>query len=494
MSLSPTSTPSRRPIRGIAVALLIGLVVGGAGVWLALRGRMESEARRLARVMVEREAGPRFPGAPGAGKSAETAAGGGGSSRAAGVPVIEVTDDLEATFRQLLAIKDPGVRQAALVAYLDRLPVEKWGGFLAAVRKLAERGEFEDQPGSFMAGLGLLESVFSHMMAREPENLLSLTLETRDGQEINDDGERDDETAMVAFRFWAGHDLPAAMAYFEKNFRSLPPDKQRNAAAGLAREFVKHDPAGAFAWIKGLPDENKSHVAHGAFQTLSHVDSEAALRFLVTEKDLPNRENFAEDMAKGWAATKPEEALAWAKGLPEDLTARAVKGAMDQLAEKDFSAALRETTSLTPTQQDFALRSLADNLNDDPARTSEMLRLVEAAPEGDGRAEAARQALRQWTTKDPEAASAWVAAQPDGPTRDAAIQGFGKSAVASKLAPEAGLEWTATLSNTEVRREWLRENVKSWSGYDAESARAWVESSARLSDVDREILLPLTRK
>jgi hypothetical protein len=301
--------------------------------------------------------------------------------------------------------------------------------------------------------------------------------------------------ANMAIRFWAGNDLPAAMAYFEKNLSSLPPEKQAEAAKGLAREFVKKDPAAAFAWIKGLPKESQAQVAHGAFQTLSHTDSEAALRFLVTEKDLPNRDEFAKQMAKGWAATKPEEALAWAKGLPEDLSPRAVQGAMEHLAEKDLDAALKEVAALTPVQQDGALKALALNVNDPTlSQVARILQLVEQSPEGPGRSVAATVSLHQWTRSDPEAASAWVAAQPDGPTRDAAIAGFGTAAVASKKDPEAGLEWTAAMSDQGRRKEVLGQNLKTWAEFDPEAARAWVQASPRLSDADREVLLPLTRK
>ena len=440
--------------------------------------------------------GPRVPALPGAGGSSAGAGRDGNSGGGwSGVPKIEVTDDLESACKSLLAIRDPGVRQAALVRFLSALPVERWGTFLVSMKRLGDRGEFEDQPGSFLAALGLMESTLTFMVQRNPKDLLSLVSEARDGQEMNDDAERDEGTATMALRFWAGHDFPAAMAYFEKELSGLPADKQREAAAGLGREFVKRDPSAAFAWIKGLPGEIQETVAHGAFQTLSHVDSAAALKFLVTEKELPNRPDFAEAMAKGWAATKPEEALAWAKGLPDDLSAKAVTGAMEHLVEKDFALAVREAGSLPPAQQDAALLALSDGLNDDdPARVEQVLKLVGEAAEGPGRAEAAKQALDDWTRQDPEAASAWLAAQPAGQTREAAIEGLAGAAVDAKKDPEAGLEWTAVLTDPSHRGQLLKANVAQWAKYDAAAARSWVQSSVRLTDADREVLLPLTRK
>jgi hypothetical protein len=167
---------------------------------------------------------------------------------------------------------------------------------------------------------------------------------------------------------------------------------------------------------------------------------------------------------------------------------------MGHLAAKDFDAAVRETGGLAPAQQDAALKALAGSLKGEPGHVAEVIRLVESGAEGEGRAAAALNAVLKWTGQDPEAASAWVAAQPDGLTRDAAIQGFGHTAVASKKDPEAGLEWTAAMSNAGERGNWLGQNIKAWSEYDPAAARAWVQSSSRLSDEDRERLLPLTRK
>lgn len=474
----------------------LGVVVGGASVWWGMRRGLDDEVERRIRVLATEAAGPRVPSPPGAGGLAGGAGRSGGAGGGwSGVPKIEVTDDLEAAFKSLLAIRDPGVRQAALAQFLHKLPVERWGTFLLSMKRLGDRGEFEDQPGSFLAALGMMESTLTFMVQRNPKDLLSLVSETRDGQELNDDAERDEGTASMVLRFWAGHDFPAAMEYFDKQLSGLPPDKQREAAAGLGREFVKRDPAAAFGWIKQLPGEIQANVAHGAFQTLSHVDSAAALKLLVTEKELPNRPEFAEAMAKGWAATKPEEALAWAKGLPEDLAPNAITGAMEHLAQKDFSLAVREAAELPPAQRDAALLALSNGLeDDDPARAESVLQLIGNAPEGPGRAEAAKGALENWTRRDPEAASAWLATQPDGPTREAAIEGLASGAVAAKSDPEAGMEWTAVLSDAGKRGQLLRANVVQWAQYDSEAARAWVQSSARLSAADREVLLPLTRK
>ncbi len=492
--MRPLSLFSRPVVRGVILGAVGGVVLGGGAMWWLMRRQVEGEARRLGLgMMAQGAAGPRVP-APLAGGGGRTGVGTSGvEAGAGGVPVVPVADDLEVSFKALLAVGDPSVRQLALQRFLEALPEDRWPEFFVAGREMGDRGEFDDYPGGGLAALGILETALAFMVQQSPEGLLDRVAGAPAGAEGKDPFGRDDQVVASALRFWAARDLPAALAYFERSLSPLPPEKQTEAAKGLARELVKQDPAAAFAWIRQLPEASRGSVAHGAFQTLSHIDSEAALRYLVSEKDLPNRDEFAEQMAKGWAATKPEEALAWARGLPDDLSPRAVVGAMEHLAQKDFAAALGQAVTLAPAQQDAALKVLADTRLD-PSQVSGLLPLIEQAPEGPGRAEAARRSLNTWAGADPEAASAWVAAQPAGPTRDAAIQGFGAAVVASRNDPEAGLEWTASVNDPGERRTWLGRNVKSWAAYDPDAARAWVQSSPRLNDADREVLLPLTRK
>ena len=420
----------------------------------------------------------------------------GGPITGGSVPVIEVAEDLGVSVNALMAIGDPVVRRAALVQFMEKLPAARWPALWEELEETMGAFFFGDSV-SFAASVSMTESALHFMMLRDPEAILDRTPETGDGQEPNDGSGRDNDAAAYVLQLWAGHDLPAAMAYFEKNLSTLSPNMRAEAAEGLAREFVKKDPAAAFAWIKSLPPESQDKATQAAFQTLSRTDLEAARRYLVTETELPNRDECATKMASVWAATSPEEALAWAKELPEELSSRAVQAAIEPMARDDFAAALGAASALPAVQQDAALsalaRALADGVPGDQSHLPGVLRLVEETPEGPGRAAAARSAILKWTEADPEAASAWVAVQQDGPSRDAAIQGFGSAVVASRHDPEAGLEWISVMSNPADRKSALELNVREWAGFDPTSARAWVQSAPRLSDGDRETLLPLTR-
>ncbi|MFN0127598.1 MAG: hypothetical protein ACKV19_13025, partial [Verrucomicrobiales bacterium] len=114
-----------------------------------------------------------------------------------------MTDNLESACTSLLAIKDPSLRLTALKGFLERLPKERWGSLLLAMNTLGSRGEFEDQPGSFLSARSLMESTLWFMTQQGPVDLLTRVREANDGQ-----GDitirRRDETGDLVFRFWAG--------------------------------------------------------------------------------------------------------------------------------------------------------------------------------------------------------------------------------------------------------------------------------------------------
>ena len=86
--------------------------------------------------------------------------------------MIAISEDLAVAARALLAIRDPAVRQAALVRFLELLPQARWPEFLRGFEKMGDRGEFDDEPGSFMSALGTMEVVFAKMTARDPARFL----------------------------------------------------------------------------------------------------------------------------------------------------------------------------------------------------------------------------------------------------------------------------------------------------------------------------------
>ena len=74
-------------------------------------------------------------------------------------------------------------------------------------------------------------------------------------------------------------------------------------------------------------------------------------------------------------------------------------------------------------------------------------------------------ALGSWATRDPEAASAWLAAQEPSDSLDAAITGMLE--VARLEDPDASIQWANTIGQTDKRVQQLakilNEQPRSWS-------------------------------
>jgi hypothetical protein len=89
-----------------------------------------------------------------------------------------------------------------------------------------------------------------------------------------------------------------------------------------------------------------------------------------------------------------------------------------------------------------------------------------------------------------EQASAWLAGQPPGASRDQGTLVLALKTVSSD--PRSALEWVATIGARERRNEGIDGLLEVWLKQDPKAARAWVQESDRLSDADRSRLLERT--
>ena len=208
---------------------------------------------------------------------------------------VALDDDLRVSLRKVFAITDPMHRMEAIRGIVNSLPRARWAEFLEALEKMGEAQEFEDNPNALLVALGTFEMVISEIASQAPEAFLTDRL-ARDPSKIHEDA------FEGVLRSWAARDIEAAVAFFNRTIRPLRADEQGGLAGALAREFVKKDADGAFAWIKSLPTEQQGGVARDAFQTLSHVDSAKAAAILVDHNEIPNRGEVAAAIAVGWAA------------------------------------------------------------------------------------------------------------------------------------------------------------------------------------------------
>jgi hypothetical protein len=251
---------------------------------------------------------------------------------------------------------------------------------------------------------------------------------------------------------------------------------------------VKIDPDGAFRWLRGLKTDFTDQVAHDALQTLSHYDGVKAGQLLAQNHDLEKAPEFVTAMTAGWARTEPDKAFQWALSLPANISANGIKTASGAWAEKDFPAALTAISGLQVEQRAAALSGVSSTAGQQHLK--EILPLVEALPESAARASSVASLVNAWVDESPEEASAWLARQATGPSRDQGA--FILALKTIHTEPESAMEWAASISSTKDRQNGVDGLIEVWLKDDPKAARAWVQQSQRLAETDRARLLERT--
>jgi hypothetical protein len=91
-----------------------------------------------------------------------------------------------------------------------------------------------------------------------------------------------------------------------------------------------------------------------------------------------------------------------------------------------------------------------------------------------------------WSRTDPQGASQWLALQPEGEARQAAVRSF-VTEVAWKN-PELAVPWVQTLADETQRNNAIQNVARQWMQIDAAKARAWLETTS-LPEAQKDLLL-----
>ena len=461
----------------------LGLLLGGAATWFALRAPA---------------AAPRSDAAPSAPRPAVLAA---WSWRDSATPPLLARDESAAAVSAWLALRGPGggapsyaLRAASLRALVLRLPAE---GFSRLVEGLASSDKDEDQR--------LLRIAFTAWTTKDPA-ASTRWVATRVGA---DSDERFYSLAREALESWSARDAVAAAVWAS----SLPDLKIARQFAGLALAgLAAKDPARALALAHSrdnafrdavLPDMlevlGKSDPA-GTLRTFApelwkngegfyslrplisawmKQDSHAALAWLLTQPagegqevsywfanlgdgsaawrrtvadavastpGIVNRARALRDLLFQWGNDKPDEALAWLKDLPD----------------ADLRITLLE-------------RAANGYYTDNPEKS---LPLALAMPAGANRTDRLAMLLGAWAKNNSEAALAWMrehGSEPGVAKAAYAVHG----ALLADLAredPQAALaEWQA-LSDPDIRSATILDLARAWGQKDPAAAVKWAEA------------------
>ncbi len=361
-------------------------------------------------------------------------------------------------FASIMAIRDPMERMQAMIEHIKNLPVDQIG------KMLDDLGNSKDPKTRFL----------SHLLL------------TRWGQEDPDaafaslgnlSAKRNGSQANAILGGLASTDPSRAVAWLTNpdNNAQHQPWMGYSLAQTLSAEWSRQDPEAALAWATSLESGDLQTGAYsGIINNLLESDPERAAS-IAMDVESNARPKLLGQIAETWAEQEPGAAVDWAASLEGDERRVAMSEAMAGWAQLSPESAANYLNDL-PTEQraehvGAVARSWAERA---PAEAAEWLG---AQPEGESKVDAMGHVMWNWTSQNPEAASTWLAEQPPGESFDRGVAGLAKAATHAFDDPEAGVTWSSTIHNEELRTTMTRHTLGQWMEQDPAAARAWAETN-----------------
>jgi hypothetical protein len=289
-------------------------------------------------------------------------------------------------------------------------------------------------------------------------------------------------------------------------------------------------------------------------EELAAHEPERALALALRENNFRLRQNLRSAVLRGWASTASEDAAAWSLALPEGdrlLAIEAVFGGAAQQPEEaaklgarlcaqdpasagdygqflitglteagayetaaQFAASDKSThhsawlntaffhwSTHQPDQALAAFGKISDPELRGPAFQGMIMGWAMANPAavaayavhlepGENRSQALSQALPQWASRDPIAASEWMINHFDpSPDLDAGVAAVATMPNLVNTRPEVAVGWAESIAEPVMRANTLRMIGQQWAQRDAEAIRRFIASTPDLLATDRTALL-----
>jgi len=301
--------------------------------------------------------------------------------------------------------------------------------------------------------------------------------------------QREDERLRIIEQ-WAATAPEAALDYVRQNLRG---DRQLQGISKVVTIWARRAPAPAWQWIRkqGAGDGQtarlvmeeiaKSSPAVGARFALDFARQEpqeasamamAAIRGMTFEGSFDTAHRFVADLrlpstddqvavnnylAAQWARHDPDQALAWARSLPEG------------------------------TVRDQVMVGVGESwAQSDPARAAVT---ADQLPAGQARQVALRQAVSQWSLSDPGAANEWVSHAQPSPDFDQVVASLATQRSMMQQHTDMALNWATAIGDPSLKLSTLREVVSDWATRDRNATLDYIQSSRKLSEDTRAALL-----
>ena len=161
--------------------------------------------------------------------------------------------------------------------------------------------------------------------------------------------------------------------------------------------------------------------------------------------------------------------------------------AFGKWAEREPAAALQALDSLpTPTARQAAFQGLV--LGWSMADPHELATYAVSLPAGENRSLAMQQALTQWMTHDPDAATQWVMRFDPGTEFDLSAATVATSPKLIAQQPAIALGWAQSILEPALRESTLTTLAHEWAGQNRAAAQRLITETVGLSPEDRNTL------
>lgn len=343
-----------------------------------------------------------------------------------------------------------------------------------------------------------------------------------------------------AIRRWLERDFAAARDYV----LALPQGSLRAFQIDvLAAEMARRDPREALAGVDQLPEEDRSAVAIGIFESWGQRDSAAAMEAVRALPDGEMKQGAIGRIVQSLMETDSNTALEIFKEFPIGETRDSFASSIgSQLAEIDPARAADwySENGSSKHRKDVLTQILAKWTRSDPNAAMEwVVGLPDAAAMGDviqyiarelageepekvalqieqlpidSQRAAVRGVAQQWSFSDPEAAAnwasglrdekaqanamgalagewgnrnpiaaaRWIESLPAGPARDEAVASFSERT--AQRDPEGSVAWAISIEDSSKQARTMRDVFTTWLSNDPAIARNWLQSAQNIPD------------
>lgn len=279
---------------------------------------------------------------------------------------------------------------------------------------------------------------------------------------------------------WAGSNPEVAAQYLADNPREFAMMDMmggrrggNGAASTIAKEWARTDPEAAMAWAKGLDGRSSREAIANIIQEVSTKDPIAGIAMAETLQG-EEKTLALQKIAGEWGREDWTAMKAWAGTLPSEQRDAALREALPGYALQDPQGAAREVLAMdTGDARDSGIQTVAENwARNDPEAAMDFL-LANGSEQA--QEDGMRDVMSSLARTDPAAGLARIGTLGDGDVRDRAVSTYVFSA--QEGSPEELINLAATIGDDRRRERSVSMATTQWLREDATAANQFLENT-----------------